>query len=235
MGRDRKQSLLLGSLIFFGYIFIPRGGVDFLSAFIAMLGALGARELISHWGGISSVEEGAERNAPHLEAKPSIMLLFLVIYTLLGAFTYRYVGGKTDLYLKQDEREAMEWIRDNTPINSKVAVFPPFQENRYWWNDYRAEWMPVISDRECLTTVQGYEWLPDVFSSRIEAYTSLRSCGGADIDCLISWIEDDGFEMEYYYVPEKDRHSAMIKDLVDSPRFVMVFENRNNAVFEFKE
>ena len=87
--------------------------------------------------------------------------------------------------LDRSTRNAMNWIRDDTPQDSVVLV----ASGTAWYVDAISEWLPALAERRSTATVQGTEWLgPGAFHASEERYLWLQSCiaGGRD-DCVAQW------------------------------------------------
>ena len=87
--------------------------------------------------------------------------------------------------LDRSTRNAMSWIRDETPLDSVVLV----ASGTTWNGDAISEWLPAMTERRSTATVQGTEWLgPGVFHASEVRYLWLQSCiaYGRD-DCVTQW------------------------------------------------
>ena len=232
LDKDRNLSFKVGSLVIIGYIVIPRGGVDYLSTYYAILGALGVRVIISSWGYYNKTANQSS-NQLQLTGKSRAVILFLVVYLMLGAYTYKFVNNKSQLRLTAEDIQSMEWIRDNTDISSNILIVPQNRVDRFWWNDYRAEWLPVISNRVSIITVQGYEWLPDIFTPRIIDYVELRNCVNFGAECLIDWNRERDNVIDYVLVAGFEEDPLLIKDYSENKNFRLVYQNFTNIIFEY--
>jgi len=154
------------------------------------------------------------------------------IYLFLGAYTYKYIYNKSDLRLNGSNVRAMEWLRENVKESDSVLLIPPSEDNRYWWNDYISEWFPALSERESITTVQGYEWKPEVFADRILLYTSLRSCS-LDYDCIKEWQKEYNKNSGYIYFDDLEKQDRLSKDFLNSGSYNVVYENEKVMILRF--
>jgi hypothetical protein len=229
---SKRKALFLGLLVGPGYLFIPRGGVDLLTGYMALLGTLGFEHIISSF---------SERKLTDVEkadyellntGRSKILIFFLVIYTFIAAYTYKYVDGKVDLHINQENYSAMSWLRAQTSTHSKILVLPSDDSHRNWPNDYIGEWLPAISKRESLATVQGYEWLPELFSERINKYIGLRSCVSRGIECIEKWQNQHGVEANYIYIGVKDKASLFINELINDEHYKSVYDSDKVIIFE---
>ena len=230
--KRKKLPWTLGILCVLGYIVIPRGGVDLLTVYLSMLATIGFQVVTEAWNSSSNFKE--KNNYPEeLKSKHTRYLVgFLFIYLFLGAYTYKYIYNKSDLRLNGSNVRAMEWLRENVKESDSVLLIPPSEDNRYWWNDYISEWFPALSERESITTVQGYEWKPEVFADRILLYTSLRSCS-LDYDCIKEWQKEYNKNSGYIYFDDLEKQDRLSKDFLNSGSYNVVYENEKVMILRF--
>lgn len=229
---DRKRSLFLGILVWMGYFVIPRGGVDFLTVYLAMLSAVGFSVVASSWQKPFYPQQDYLQNRFSLARGTKILLFYLAIYVFLGSFTYKYVDNKVDLRLSEYDRDAMTWIDQNADVSSRILHVPSAEPRRNWWNDYIGEWLPAISRRENVSTVQGYEWIPDRFQGRIVQYFGLRKCAEIGLTCIEEWQRNNQIQANYLYISKKEQSVLFVENILASPRYVKAFENKDVVIVQ---
>lgn len=101
--------------------------------------------------------------------------------------------------LSAEAREAMAWAAHNLPPGSSFVVV----ENRSWWDDVAAEWLPALTPHLSVVTPQGLEWVPGVFDERVRAYESLQACAEKEADCLTAWAAETGLDYQYVWVSKQ--------------------------------
>jgi len=222
--KRKKLHWTLGILCVLGYIVMPRGGVDLLTVYLSMLATIGFQVVTKAWNNSSKFKD--KNNYPEeLKSQRTRYLLgFLFIYLFLGAYTYKYVFNKSELRLNESNVLAMEWLRENVKESDAFLLIPPSEDNRYWWNDYISEWFPALSERESITTVQGYEWKPEVFAERVLLYTSLRSCS-LDYNCIKEWQKEYKMNSDFIYFDDLKKHDKLSGDFLNSGSYRIIFEN----------
>jgi hypothetical protein len=230
--KKRKEATFLGVLVGLGYLAVPRGGVDLLTSHLAMLAVLGFTLLIESWDRKGLERNSTERVSSWLGQKTKIFLLFILVYSSIGAYSYKYIDSKADLHLTGDEYEAMIWIRENTEDNAALMHLPPSSSFQDWWNDYFGEWMPAITQRHSVATVQGYEWLPGGFGQRIEQYHALRSCTGAGVDCVESWVITYDNKADYLLLSKRQHSQLLINDFLGTSEYLEVYENEDVLILQ---
>ena len=119
-----------------------------------------------------------------------------VLYATFGA-----LRADQDLHraLTRDERAAMIWLGENSAPEAKVIVV----SDRFWAGDRVAEWLPALSGRRSVDTVQGTEWLPKArgFWGTLEGYDQAQKCASQTPGCLLGWA--NAFErFDYVYLPK---------------------------------
>jgi hypothetical protein len=230
---NNKNSIKLTILLVLGYIVIPRGGVDFLTIYMAMLATIGFGDILQIWNTKQNFEYHSVIQQIRENSKTRIFLFFIIVYVFFAAYTYKYVDSKDQVRLTVNDFRAMEWIRENTAEDSALLLYPSWDEKRYWWNDFRAEWLPTITKRESVTTVQGYEWLPELFAERITRYTDLRFCKQRGAECVVQWTEEFGIEVNFIIVGDRIGKLNLVESFQIDDAFKEVYRNEELIVFEY--
>jgi len=230
---NNKNSIKLTILLILGYIVIPRGGVDFLTVYLAILATIGFKDVIHIWNEKQKVEHQNLIQQMKENKKTRIFLFFIIVYIFLAAYTYKYVDNKDQVRLTIDDFKAMEWIREKTDEDATLLLYPSWDKNRYWWNDYRAEWLPAITKRVSVTTVQGYEWLPELFAERITRYTDLRFCNQRGSECIMQWTEKFDIDVNLIIVGDRIGKLNLVESFQLDDAYEEVYRNEEIIVFEY--
>lgn len=231
-GEPRKRALFMGVYVLGGYLAIPRGGVDLLTVFLAMLAASGFSVVINSWQKFPNADKSAGDTPFYLITRSRVLLIYLVIYTFIGAYTYKYVDSKLDLRISPDDLQAMNWIVENTDQDAIFLHIPSSESHRNWPNDYIGEWLPAITERENLSTVQGYEWLPEIFADKVEQYLFLRSCPRYGISCIEDWQVSNGYHADYLYINTLETPDLLVNNILSSPGYELVFTSGSVTVIK---
>jgi hypothetical protein len=229
---QRRKSLFLGILVGLGYILIPRGGVDLLTSYLAILATLGFTTLDEAWDKHEEGDSRTNRKRIWPCKRTRIFLLFLIVYLFIGAYTYKFIDGKADLHLTADEYQAMIWIRDKTGKDAILMHLPPNSSYQDWWNDYIGEWLPAIARRHSLATVQGYEWVPGSFIERVEKYGALRKCTTQGVACVENWLINYDHRVNYLLLSKRQHPLIILDDFRKSNELKTVFNNADVMIFE---
>ena len=132
--------------------------------------------------------------------------------------------------LSPGERSAMAWVAANTPDSSRFLVL---DAGAPWFGlDPASEWLPALTGRTSVATVQGYEWLPGrQFYSRIRRYQALHSCATREgVACIERWLTKAP-PIDFVYLHDESCCSTLVSSLRASPSYVPVYEQQGTVVF----
>lgn len=129
-----------------------------------------------------------------------------------------------------DQREAMTWIRDNTPSEAITVTLA----SEDWGSDDLSEWFPALSERRTATAAQGLEWIADTRNAHQAAEDRLAGCKDeADpAACVDAWITTElaGDVVVVYVDHATDPNLA--RSLADEQGYRPLWENQAGAVLE---
>ncbi|HVX31165.1 MAG TPA: hypothetical protein VHA53_11855, partial [Nitrolancea sp.] len=161
----------------------------------------------------------------------------LILYGLISAFG---TSAQANIGLATSERQAMEWVRDSTAPDSRFIVI----SGDTWPLDRSGEWLPVLSDRVSVSTVQGYEWLPDnAYVTQKDAYHDLQECMTMTASCVEDWRVEYGKTFDYVYIATRDESpggvypraaccGGLAASFANDPNYRLVFQNEGATIFE---
>jgi hypothetical protein len=133
---------------------------------------------------------------------PNLICALLITYMFIrsavtGPF-YILREGATLQTLSQADRQAMQWVADNTPHESSFLVLTP---PSIWEKNEWTEWFPVLAQRRSVTTVQGSEWLPDgQFTFQEMLYDAVLECIPQEIMCIERATQNMGVRFTHVYI-----------------------------------
>ncbi len=148
--------------------------------------------------------------------------------------------------LSSGNREAMAWVKNNTPADALFVVMP---SELAWAIDAPAEWFPTLTERISVNTVQGSEWLGhSQFPRLVDAYKTLSSCTSRNVDCLEAWARSGHWNFSYVYVPKgasdlggaalfasrEDCCAAFAASLSDASDFTKIYDGAGAIIFARK-
>jgi len=130
---------------------------------------------------------------PWIKGTLAVLIIFCFFNDLVGI----YLPGSLLSSLNENNREAMQWVKANTPVSSRFLVID-YPDS--WATDRVGEWFPALTGRVSLLTAQGKEWLPgDALVKVSENLTEVSNCRFADVSCLEDWQKKKGTDFEYIY------------------------------------
>ena len=162
---------------------------------------------------------------------------YLFIAMLINSFTS--VSNLTDLNILQvQERQAMDWVRENTPPDSRFVALG-WKDSP--WVSPLAEWFPALSERYSLTTVQGREWLPgdQNVNPWINNFEDIQSCQYQTISCLEDWSVSHDQPFDYIFIslhypldaPGVVRLTSLYISLSPSQNYELVYDDLTVKIY----
>ena len=167
-----KRQLLLPVWLLLILFLAPRSGYRNAILPLSMLAGVGMEMVIS--AGTNFIYRSTQIQASSAGRNESSLskllqnnfskwfLGFFVIYLLITLIFLPLFRPETLQAISGEEREAMSWVAEHTPAESKFLVITSLVS---YGADGVSEWFPFLSKRENLTLVQGSEWLPGGHSS----------------------------------------------------------------------
>jgi len=158
----------------------------------------------------------------------ALLILLFGQWLFSSWFTVDLLAG--DYSLKDEDLLAMQWIKENTPRDSKFLVLTGLTP----FDDSFSEWFPAITNRVSLATVQGKEWdAQQDFNRLIDGYEAAQTCLDKSERCIANWEKDHGVNSDYIFIRLKDSTeaegesypSALARAFVESDKYEQVFEN----------
>lgn len=176
-----------------------------------------------------------EKNSEEIEKKllgsPYIRLFmgYLLVVSILGSYT-TIQTIVTQKSLRRDQISAFQWIKDNTPIQSKFAMITQAQPLL----DPTTEWMPALSERNAVNSIFGLEWKNGAdFGHKTEAYNRLQICANKNIECVLNW-EKDNEQFDFLIIQKKSSGNLLPLQIfiAQSNQFRLVFENSEMEIYK---
>ena len=100
--------------------------------------------------------------------------------------------------LDQAQLAAVDWVGANVPAGETVAVVTGL----HWWEDSTSEWLPALTDRRSVATVQGSEWLGSAtFTDAKARFADLQACARQTAGCVLAWLRADPDHPTWILVP----------------------------------
>ncbi|HSL43962.1 MAG TPA: hypothetical protein VK897_11065, partial [Anaerolineales bacterium] len=206
---------------------------------LAMLAAIGLIDVV-----IAAVQAaaGVKRDAEQPDQISSTernIFIYLVLYLLFSTYQFGFQLSNATLY--PPDREAMAWVRDNTPADSRFLVLTGTTSVSC---DSVLEWFPALSGRQSIYTVQGTEWTEgENFTTYVISTYDVQECLAAgDAACLDAAIDHSRYD--YLYISKVlrvnncvplDLHRtfpSFLESMHTAQGFNSVYETDEVVVFE---
>jgi len=143
---------------------------------------------------VSSSPEAVKEVSDFVPAAERNIFLFVLVYLLFSS--YQSGLGLSKLFLYPADKQAMAWVKENTPASSRFLVLTG--DNSVFC-DAVSEWFPALSGRHNLTTIQGTEWTQGPnFSNYVWSTLDVQHCLTADdTSCLDQTVDRSTYDYIY--------------------------------------
>lgn len=227
-----KKKYLLPLWLVVMHTFEPRGGPLFMMIPLAMYAGVAIEQVIlpqirvfnKRLTDIPENSAGESSNWLEEMLQGRVIKLFIGFVFVYGMMSAYYIAWKIkqDFTLTNVDLQAFNWIKSNTPANSRFALITGGLPLR----DSSSEWFPALTGRQSVATVFGYEWVNDgLFGRRTEEFRNLQSCANQNIDCLDAWTQESGQRFSYVYL-----HALGESTVADLPLAVYLNDSVNYEV-----
>ncbi len=155
---------------------------------LAMLAAIGLVDIIlaalQFWDGKLRLDEhgaATENLSGHVTSVERNVFIYLLLYLLFS--TYQFGFGLSNATVYQPDREAMQWVKENTSADSRFLVLTGTDSVSC---DSVMEWFPALTGRQSIYTVQGTEWTEGRnFNNYVVSTYAVQEClMDSDVVCL---------------------------------------------------
>lgn len=206
------------------FLIAGRSATNLVIIPLAMLAAIGLAEVLLPALRVS-VRGEAEQSAKVTAVERNV-ILYLMLFMVFSAYQFGFqLSGAA---LPTSEREAMAWVRQNTPNGTRFLVLSGEASVAC---DAVAEWFPMLANRQSLFTVQGNEWtLGDGFKPFIREAANLQICSRATPECINSATSINDYDYVYF---SKNLRSENCEPLLLTQSYLYFAEKvREDAQYE---
>jgi hypothetical protein len=164
---------------------------------------------------------------------PEVVLGLLLVFAAASAVIRTPVpGGIGDMgALSPQELAAFRWVERRTSPDARFLVV----SGTPWEIDRTSEWLPVLTGRKSVATVQGYEWRPiGEFIRKKREYNGLQGCANWMAQCLDDWARATGQWYTYVYIPkspDRDCCRVLRYSLEQDPDFRLIYDGAGAELF----
>jgi hypothetical protein len=202
---------------------VARGSGYFACVPLTLAAAVGFYDVVGR--GILHLAPGETASSKALRGVYVLTMLWTVVnIALVAALHYPPFD-----YLPGSAVATMRWLQAETPPDAEVAVV----SGEAWPADVYGEFLPYLSRRTSMASVQGYEWLGQAtWAKRLEDYLALQDCATADASCVVDWMRAhaDGAGPLYAYLPRSATTAALAESIAASPDFKVVRDGDDGLV-----
>ncbi len=159
---------------------------------LAILAAIGLVEVILPALQLSAGKD-AEKSDYVLPVERNIFL-YVLLYLVFS--TYQFGAQLAGATLYPPDQEAMIWVRENTPEDSRFLVLTGTTSVSC---DSVLEWFPALTGRKSLFTVQGTEWTEGKNFNKyvVSTYLVQKCLSSSDSSCLDGIIRRETYDFIY--------------------------------------
>jgi len=155
-------------------------------------------------------------------------------FVVLGIYFFGVTFSTSkDFYfasLKETDRETMDWIRTNTPVDGKFLLLTSVGQLNPMVDSYQ-EWFPALTERRSQNTLQGREWtLGSQFYDTLLQFITLQTC--RDVNCLRTWSLDNDIQYDYLLVRVGQVRPELIDSIRSDDGFEAVYESATVTIFK---
>jgi hypothetical protein len=171
---------------------------------LAMLAAIGLVDVAYAGLGVLDVRkvsldakqsmDGESRLSDPVSPRERNIFIYLLLYLIFS--TYQFGLQLSNATLHPSDREAMSWVRANTPPDARFLVLTGTSSVAC---DSVSEWFPALTDRQSLYTVQGAEWTQGPnFNNYIKSAYAVQACLSlGEPSCLENVVNQSNYDFIY--------------------------------------
>lgn len=203
---------------------------------LAMLAAIGLVEVVLPALQLP-VKKEAEQSDQVSTAERNIFL-YVMLYLIFSIYQFGAQLSAATLY--PPDREAMNWVRGNTPEDSRFLVLTGTTSVSC---DSVLEWFPALTGRKSLYTVQGTEWTEGKnFNNYVVSTYAVQEClTSDDSSCLDAAVSREEYDFIYLSkLLRVDNCGALafqrtfpyfLENMESEPQFNIVYETGGVVVY----
>lgn len=218
------------------FVVAGRSAVNAAAIPLAMLASIGLLDVI--FEGLNSAHQEpdhvAQEESTPLPARERNIFLYVMLYLLFSAYQFGMSLSTATLY--PADREAMSWVRKNTPADSRFLLLTGSSSVAC---DAVLEWFPTLASRHSISTIQGTEWTQGPnFTEYVKSTFAVQKClSSSDRSCLDDMVDPSKYD--YIYLSKNLRsnncvptgtqedYSYFVEHLREIPGLVNLYETKD--------
>ena len=227
----KQKDFFLPSFFVLPFILEPRNAPNVYILPMAMLASIFITEFLLP--GLEQEVKIAE-STPAFSIRWRIVVMTYLLIALFSSMVFSSLKLIEQNTVSPDMRMTAEWIRKNTPPSSRILLI---SGEMNLLSDFDNEWLPLLTNRTSLTTIQGTEWLPNfVFQTRSKQNETLQTCLSADEPYLCIQEIFPRKDFDYILVKHRAKYtSRLIYSLIEADDLLPVYSSKDAIVFERKQ
>ena len=159
----------------------------------------------------------------------NITLLLIMVYLFVESSLFGFKLINTSLSVA--DREAMTWIKQSTPSESRFLPITGVQSPEI---DPFVEWFPALTERRSQTTIQGFEWLlGSRFYERYGDLAEVQICKSAA--CIIEWSARTGLDYQYIVIQKSGVDKKLFASLDQANEYKVVYSTKEILIFSLQK
>lgn len=224
--RLAQKDYLLPAAYILPFLVEPRSSPTYAMIPLAMLASIAISDVI-----LPAFSRFENKSLDHpLQSHTAQGFMLFVGFYLLGS-TFYFGTQIAATAVSRSDREAFDWVRANTPIDSHFVILTGDLE---LFGDSTQEWFPALTDRISLTTIQGKEWLEGkTLYSTAAGLQAIQQCTNSDVPltCIESQTKKMNQPYDYIYIARKAASGALILGLNQDSNYELVYETQGVVIF----
>ena len=163
--------------------------IGLVDVIFAALSTLSGRNVATEKAGSGDVQQ-----SDLLSSTERNIFIYLFLYLIFSTYQFGLQLSNATLY--PPDQEAMNWVRENTPAESRFLVLTGTTSVSC---DSVLEWFPALTGRQSLYTVQGTEWIEGPnFNTYVKSTYPVQEClSSADVSCLDTAVSRSQYDYVY--------------------------------------
>lgn len=164
---------------------------------------------------------------------PEVIVGLLLVFAAVSAVVRTPIpGGLGDMgALSPQERAAFGSVERRTPGDARLLIVA----GTPWEIDRTSEWLPALTGRTSVATVQGFEWRPiGQFARKKREYNDLQRCAGWVSRCVRDWARATGQQYTHVYIPkspDRDCCRLLRYSLERDPAYRLLYNGPGGELF----
>jgi hypothetical protein len=223
----KKREFLLPAWVLLPFFLDPRNAPAIANFPMVMLAVEGLYFLREEFDRAYARTMQKNSKTLHPTPIPQWILAALLLYFIY--LSYSSAGNLVRVSLTPSDRATMEWVKENTPADSRFLLITAQGQFSPMTDSYQ-EWFPALTERNSQNTLQGKEWsLGPKFYSYTQELVALQAC--PDVDCLHEWLARNNMEFDYLLIQQRRASNEFLLSVKNDERYTVVYESGDVVIF----